>query len=586
MSVHGVGLADIEVGWKRLATLLFFYPIILSAVLAQAPAEDRFLRFDIGETEEGDIFYQEFDGTYSFDLGASLASAKSFQQATLLIRFRTTEKRPFMTLFSCSGTQTNKPASAVTLGINERGQIIYRGRNLSEQEFSATAGFGFNDGVWHTAVLSTGAKGTRLYVDGQAHAQIPHTDFLNFLEAPTEMRIGVSRFAAEPRERWLFVGGVDLVEILDQELDADTVREASDQTKTLAYQKAYTIPMKELTGRISPLVVDREPGVALGPVSSALFPDGQTVVALYSGPEGQTFWRRSDNLGRRWGPRQAGPQTEPGAVPSLKQVGDRLLMMHGVPRQPGGIRTSWLTAQADANWRTGGTWAGPTGPASLDVGSSLLPAESGSSRRMLFHDGEGRALASTLSFENGRENWSLPERFLPVSGKLLGAPVAIPSPDGKRLALIQPSLDGKGPSYVSFSGNGGQTFTAPIELPATLHGDKHIAVNDPQSKRLLIVFRDRTPLPFTRDRGDWVAWVGSFDDLLRGRKGKYRVRLMNDWDQFGIGRSGVVVNDDKRSKDRGTFVVTGSGRWALGEEPYIISFRFKLSDLDRLPNAK
>jgi len=555
----------------------------------QAPVEDRFLRFDIGETEEGDIFYQEFDGTYSFDLGASLASAKTFEQATLLIRFKTTEKRPFMTLFSCSGTQTNQPASAVTLGINEAGQIIYRGRNLAEEEFAATAGFGFNDGVWHTAVLSTGAKGTRLYVDGQAHAQIPHADFLNFLEAPTEMRIGVSRFAAEPRERWMFVGGVDVVEILDQELDAETVREASDQTKTLAYQKAYKIPMKELTGRLSPLVVDREPGVALGPVATAMFPDGQTVVAMYPGPDGQTFFRQSDNLGRRWGPRRTGPRVEPGAVPALHLVDQRLVMMHGVPRQPGGIRTSWLTkpsAAAQGTWSKGGTWAGPTGPASFDVGSSLLPAGPASQYRMFFHDGRGRALASTLSFENGRENWSLPERFLPVSGKTLGAPVSIPSPDGKRLALIQPSLDRKGPSYVSFSGNGGQTFTAPIELPSTLHGDNHIALTEPQSKRLLIVFRDRSSLPFTRDRGDWVAWVGSFDDLLRGRKGKYRVRLMNDWDEFGIGRSGVVVNSDKRSKDRGTFVVTGSGRWALGEAPYIISFRFKLSDLDRLPNVK
>ena len=35
----------------------------------------------------------------------------------------------------------------------------------------------YNDGVWHTAILTVGAEGTRLYVDGALRATHPSTRF-------------------------------------------------------------------------------------------------------------------------------------------------------------------------------------------------------------------------------------------------------------------------------------------------------------------------------------------------------------------------------------------------------------------------
>jgi hypothetical protein len=34
----------------------------------------------------------------------------------------------------------------------------------------------------------------------------------------------------------------------------------------------------------------------------------------------------------------------------------------------------------------------------------------------------------------------------------------------------------------------------------------------------------------------------------------------------------------------GTFVLTTYGHWTAGEQPYIMSVRFKLEDLDRIKN--
>jgi hypothetical protein len=83
----------------------------------------------------------------------------------------------------------------------------------------------------------------------------------------------------------------------------------------------------------------------------------------------------------------------------------------------------------------------------------------------------------------------------------------------------------------------------------------------------------------TRDsptRGDWVAWVGTFDDIVKGREGQYRVRLMDNTEDADCAYPGVEVLPD------GTFVLTTYGHWTAGEAPYIVSVRLRLDELDRL----
>ena len=92
--------------------------------------------------------------------------------------------------------------------------------------------------------------------------------------------------------------------------------------------------------------------------------------------------------------------------------------------------------------------------------------------------------------------------------------------------------------------------------------------------RLFISFRDRTLESPTH--GDWVAWVGTWEDIIGGREGQYRVRLMDNHKSADCAYPGVLILPD------GTIVTTTYGHWTKGESPYIATVRLKLEELDAL----
>jgi hypothetical protein len=81
-------------------------------------------------------------------------------------------------------------------------------------------------------------------------------------------------------------------------------------------------------------------------------------------------------------------------------------------------------------------------------------------------------------------------------------------------------------------------------------------------------------------KGDWVAWVGSWGELEDGGPGAFRVRLMDNTNAWDAAYPGLELLAD------GTFVTTTYGHWASGEEPYVVSVRFRMEELDaRLPGS-
>ena len=117
----------------------------------------------------------------------------------------------------------------------------------------------------------------------------------------------------------------------------------------------------------------------------------------------------------------------------------------------------------------------------------------------------------------------------------------------------------------------GATWSEPRELPAALTGDRHTGRYAPDG-RLFLSFRDTTRESATK--GDWVGWVGTFEDIVRGREGQYRVRLMHNHVRADCAYPGV-----ERLAD-GTFVATTYGHWVEDEQPFIVSVRFTLDELD------
>jgi hypothetical protein len=182
------------------------------------------------------------------------------------------------------------------------------------------------------------------------------------------------------------------------------------------------------------------------------------------------------------------------------------------------------------------------------------------------------ALYKTLS-EDGGLTWSFPEAVFKGSEVHLCEPGIIRSPDGRTLAALLRENSRRHNSFVMFSTDEGRTWSAPRELPGALTGDRHTGKYAPDG-RLLISFRDTTHESPTR--GDWVAWVGTFDDIVKGREGQYRVRLMDNTEDADCAYPGVEVLPD------GTFVLTTYGHWTAGEPPWIASVRLNLDELDRL----
>jgi hypothetical protein len=67
---------------------------------------------------------------------------------------------------------------------------------------------------------------------------------------------------------------------------------------------------------------------------------------------------------------------------------------------------------------------------------------------------------------------------------------------------------------------------------------------------------------------------------VKGREGQYRVRLMDNHKSMDCAYPGVELLPD------GTFVTTTYGHWTPDQEPYIVSVRFKLSELDAKAKGK
>ena len=92
-----------------------------------------------------------------------------------------------------------------------------------------------------------------------------------------------------------------------------------------------------------------------------------------------------------------------------------------------------------------------------------------------------------------------------------------------------------------------------------------------------------SPKHLAEDRpfeGDWVGWVGTWEDIVNSHDGQYSVRLKDNTKGYDTSYPGVEVLPD------GTFVVTTYGHWSQGESPYILSVRFKLGELDALAKRK
>jgi hypothetical protein len=348
------------------------------------------------------------------------------------------------------------------------------------------------------------------------------------------------------------------------------------------------VPLIDLAAETSrQFIVDREPGQYLGHPTTVLLEDGRTLLCVYplAHGAGPIQLKRSSDGGRTWSPRLPVPDNWKTSreTPTIHRVIDaagkkRLIVWSGL-----------YPARLSVSEDDGATWTplAPVGNWGGIVVMSALTSVHGEPGHYLgwFHDDDRfrhqdshqqKPIVFHLDQVESRDGgltWSDPREIFASSEVKLCEPGVIRSPDGRQLALLLREESREQPSHGMFSDDEGRTWGAPRPLASTLTGDRHTARYGPDG-RLFVAFRDTNRQSPTN--GDWFGWVGTYDDLAQGRPGQYRVRLMHNTKGWDCGYSGVEVQPD------GTFVATTYGHWTEGQQPYIVTVRFTLAELDAL----
>lgn len=358
-------------------------------------------------------------------------------------------------------------------------------------------------------------------------------------------------------------------------------------TNTLPVSADDKLPLIDVSGQTEQhsVIAAGTPQVYQGHPTTLLLPDQKTLLAVWcinhggsAGPmaqseDGGKTWNRIDErLPAGYSTHQNCPSIYRMIDPKGKArlwVFSAALGKRGGPGMP-----SIMSEDNGATWKE----MPPLGFPCVMTFSSMVRLKDG--RYLgLYHkgpDGKDRAplvVLQTIS-DDGGFHWSEPKVVAEVAGKNPCEPCVFRSPDGNQLCCLMRENTHKGRSLMMFSNNEGATWTKPVDTPWGLTGDRHKQVFT-QDGQLVICFRDQAP--GSSSRGHFVAWVGTYDDIVNGRDGKYRVKLLHHHGRTGdCGYPGVELLPD------GTIVATTYVKYRDNKDKNsVVAVRFKLDDLPK-----
>ncbi|MDZ5252399.1 glycoside hydrolase domain-containing protein [Clostridium sp. LIBA-8841] len=534
------------------------------------------------------------------DISEDIDKVENLKEMTVVVKFKTGSNSGARTLFSVSDSKDHSSELALTLTDGKLNAHIRENNNFL-CNIKSTERYG--DNSWHTGVMTLGDSGVKIYVDGNEVGSSQSPVNVSMVTELNSMNIGRNLDSNNSGE-WYFEGDIDYLDIYDKYLNLEEVKELSKQEVKIGYDIPFVDLSKDIERQV---LVDKEEGVYLGHPSTVLMDDEETMYAVY--PKGHgvgpVVLKKSEDAGLTWSDRLETPVSwnKSEETPVIYKINKpdgttRIQMISGVPRSPeGGFRTAYSEddgetwSEFEDHFPTG-KYAGIVAHASL----TQLKDENGEFDNKwmgIFHDFSYNNWKTYLSFdENGEEVWTEPVRLLEEHNSIEKAAQlceieVLRSPDGNQLALIARSQAKKHNSMIAFSNDEGETWTEPVELQGALMGERHQATYDPISGRLLITFREIIRDPNgTGDNndwvaGDWVAWVGTYDDLVHNREGQYRIRLMEDFTpSVKSGDCGYAGNEVLND---GTYILTSYGYWEEDyNKPYIKSLRLTLNEIDEI----
>lgn len=178
-----------------------------------------------------------------------------------------------------------------------------------------------------------------------------------------------------------------------------------------------------------------------------------------------------------------------------------------------------------------------------------------------------------LRSKDGGLSWSEPERICRTKEPAkLCEPCMIKSPDGRQIVALFRENSRQMQSMFAVTDDKGQNWSEVKELNGILTGDKHCA-KYLKDGRLFVSFRDMNhDSPYY---GSWVAWIGSYNDIISGKEGDCKLLLKKSYVE-DCACPGVEVLKD------GTVVATTYGKWEENEKHYIVCVRIAGDELKKM----
>lgn len=346
-----------------------------------------------------------------------------------------------------------------------------------------------------------------------------------------------------------------------------------------------TIPTIDLSADTTRQVIVARgtPDVYHGHPSTVLMPDGNTIYCVWTYGHGGVCgpMKKSEDGGKTWSPLLPVPANwstvyNAPVIYRLADPGGHYRLFVFAARGPGGFMHESYSDDDGLTWSP----MKSNGLKSIVAFTSIIPIEGG--KKLLGQanfkpigakDEKENVIVQSTS-EDGGFTWAPWRTVLVVPGMSPSEPGIIRSPDGKQLlCLLRENARKLGALFMTSNDEGNHWSAAKETIPG-LYGDRH-KLHYTNDGRLVVTFRDIGPLSPTLNH--FVAWVGTYDDIINWKQGSYRIKLLNSYNSYDCGYSGLELLPDN------TFVTTTYIKYRPGpEKNSIVSVRFKLSETDKM----
>ncbi|WP_200411485.1 NPCBM/NEW2 domain-containing protein [Virgibacillus salexigens] len=202
---------------KRIISLLFFLVILFTVIHSIYPvhaATDAVLDYTVD---------QDFNGTSDYvDQTGDLSNVKQLEQGSILVKFKSTSSKAVNTFLSASHTEDASSNLSFTMN---NGTIYVENREDRVYATQLQASGSYNDGEWHTAVLTVGIDGTKIYVDGN---QLGASDSIAFFSNISDLDgMWIGKNVDNAGDQWYYKGQLEKVQLYDKALTAEEVKALS-----------------------------------------------------------------------------------------------------------------------------------------------------------------------------------------------------------------------------------------------------------------------------------------------------------------------------------------------------------------------